>query len=66
MATNQEHVPQPHERERDPVIEAYKPGIDRTLISANLRLTVQQRLDNLQAAVDDLVEFRDAMRQAKR
>lgn len=31
----------------DPVIEAYKKDIDRTLLRENLRLTVQQRLENL-------------------
>ena len=31
----------------DPVIEAYKRDVDRTLIRENLKLTVQQRLDNL-------------------
>ncbi len=33
--------------EPDPVIEAYKKDVDRTLLRENLRLTVQQRLDNL-------------------
>lgn len=28
----------------DPVIEAYKPGIDQTLLIANLRLSVDERL----------------------
>ena len=27
----------------DPVVEAYKAGIDRTLIRENLKLTVEQR-----------------------
>ena len=31
----------------DPVIEAYKKDIDRTLIRENLRLTVEQRFENL-------------------
>ena len=30
--------------ERDPVIEAYKKDIDRTLLRENLKLTVEQRL----------------------
>jgi len=33
--------------EPDPVIEAYKKDVDRTLIRENLRLTVEQRLENL-------------------
>jgi hypothetical protein len=35
------------ELEPDPVIEAYKKDIDRTLLRENLRLTVEQRLENL-------------------
>jgi hypothetical protein len=35
------------ELEPDPVIEAYKKDIDRTLIRENLRLTPEERLDNL-------------------
>jgi hypothetical protein len=31
----------------DPVTEAYKPGIDRTILRHNLRLTPDQRLDSL-------------------
>ena len=33
--------------ERDPVIEAYKKDVDRTLLRENLKLTVEQRLRNL-------------------
>jgi hypothetical protein len=35
------------ELEPDPVIEWYKKKVDRELIRENLKLTVQQRLDNL-------------------
>ena len=31
----------------DPVIQAYKKHVDRTLLRENLRLTVQQRFENL-------------------
>jgi hypothetical protein len=31
-------------RPKDPVIEAYKGSVDRTLLRENLRLTVEQRL----------------------
>jgi hypothetical protein len=34
----------PHSRDTDPVVEAYRSGIDTTLIDENLRLTVEQRL----------------------
>lgn len=33
----------------DPIIEAYKKDIDRTLLRENLKLTVQQRFENLMA-----------------
>ena len=33
--------------ELDPVIEAYKKDVDRTLIRENLRLSVEQRIDDL-------------------
>jgi hypothetical protein len=33
--------------ERDPVIEAYKKDIDRTLLRESLKLTVEERLRNL-------------------
>jgi hypothetical protein len=42
----------------DAVIEAYKKGIDRTLIRENLRLTVEQRFDNLMK----LQEFAEELR----
>ena len=35
------------ELEPDPVIEAYKKDIDRTLIRENLKLTVAERMENL-------------------
>ncbi len=34
---------------RDPVVEAYKSGIDRTLIRENLRRSVEERLNDLMA-----------------
>jgi len=45
------------ELEPDPVIEAYKKDIDRTLLRENLRLTVKQRLENLMR----LQEFADEL-----
>jgi hypothetical protein len=45
-------------REVDPVVEAYKAGIDVTLLDRNLRLTVEQRLVQLmelQRFADELV-----------
>lgn len=44
----------------DPVIEAYKKDVDRTLIRENLKLTHEQRLRKLQDFVGFLVELRNA------
>lgn len=44
----------------DPVIEAYKAGIDRTLLRENLRLTPDERVRNLQR----LQRLADAAREA--
>ena len=49
-------------RETDPVIEAYKKDIDRTLLRENLRLTVEQRFDNLMRLQDFAEELRKAGR----
>jgi hypothetical protein len=46
--------------EPDPVIEAYKKDIDRTLLRENLKLTVEERLRNLMR----LQRFAEEMRQA--
>ena len=46
----------------DPVIEAYKRDIDRTLLRENLKLTVEERLVQLQK----LAEFADTFRGSAR
>jgi hypothetical protein len=46
----------------DPLIEAFKKDIDRTLLRENLKLTPEQRLLKLQ----DFVKFTAALRQAGR
>ncbi len=48
--------------EPDPVVEAYKKDIDRTLIRENLKRSVQERLDKLMA----LQRFADELRRAGR
>ena len=52
--------PAPHGPYVDPVIEAYKKDVDRTLIRAMLMLTPEQRLLNLERVVEDIVEMRRA------
>ncbi len=46
--------------EPDPVIEAYKRDIDRTLIRQNLKRSVQERLE----ALIELQSFADELRRA--
>ena len=50
------------ELEPDPVIEAYKKDIDRTLLRENLRLTVEQRLENLMRLQEFAEELRKHLR----
>ena len=52
--------------ESDPVIEAYKRDIDRTLIRENLKRSVEERLENLIALERFAEELHRARRAAKR
>lgn len=52
--------------EPDPVIEAYKKHIDRTLIRENLRLTVDQRFRQLMELQRFAKELQNAGRKARR
>jgi hypothetical protein len=47
---------------RDPVVEVYKRDIDRTLLRANLKLTVTERLQNAMQHA----RFADELRRAGR
>jgi hypothetical protein len=47
---------------RDPVVEAYKKDIDRTLLRANLKLTVKERFQRAMAHA----RFADELRRAGR
>jgi hypothetical protein len=49
----------------DPVIERYKKDIDVTMIIENLKLTPDQRVRKMEAALRDLAELRRAMIEAK-
>ena len=49
----------------DPVIEAYKKDVDRTLIRENLKLTVEQRFEQLMDLQRFAEELREAGRQAR-
>jgi len=53
------------EFEPDPVVEAYKKDIDRTLLRQNLRRTVDERMRNLLALQRFAEEVRRAGREAR-
>ena len=50
----------------DPVVEAYKAGVDMSLIEENLRLTPDERLARLQAAVNSVEELKRARATVRR
>ena len=50
----------------DPIIEAYKQHVDRTLIRENLRLTVTQRFEKLMALQRFAEELKRAGQDARR
>ena len=53
---------EPATGEPDPVVEAYKKDVDRTLLRANLARTVEERLQNL----GRLQRFAEELRRAGR
>ena len=56
----------PIEFEPDPVIEFYKKDVDRTLIRENLRLTVEQRFEQLMRLQRFAEELRRAGQEASK
>ena len=56
---------QDHANTSDPVIEAYKKHVDRTLIRQNLRLTVDQRFRQLMELQRFAEELQNAGRKAR-
>ena len=52
--------------EPDPVIEAYKKDVDRTLLRENLKRSVEERLQNLMNFQSFIEEMRVAMKRARR
>jgi hypothetical protein len=51
---------------RDPVVEAYMAGVDRTLLRENLKLTPGQRLEKLVRFRSFAAELRRAGQRARR
>lgn len=49
----------------DPIVEAYKKDIDRTLIRENLKLSVEDRFRNAMALMRFAEEMRRAGREAR-
>jgi len=49
----------------DPVIEAYKKDVDRTLLRENLKLSVEQRIQKLESMMRFVEETQRAMKIAK-
>lgn len=49
----------------DPVIEAYKAGVDRTLLRESLKKTPQERLEELQSLYDFSQELRRSGRRLR-
>jgi hypothetical protein len=52
-------------RDPDPVIEAYKTGVDRSLIRENLRRSIEERLEALAALQEFAEELHRAGRRAQ-
>jgi hypothetical protein len=53
---------------RDPVVEAYMPGVDRTLLRENLKLSFEERARKHSSALAMVLELRragKAMREKK-
>jgi hypothetical protein len=53
-------------RDPDPMVEAYKKDIDRTLIRENLKLSVEDRFRKAMALARFAEEMRRAGREARR
>jgi hypothetical protein len=50
---------------RDPVIEAYKKDVDRTLLRENLKLTEEQRIRKAQSFHESVEGWREAGRRSR-
>ncbi len=50
----------------DPVIEAYKKDVDRTLLRENLKLTVEERFIKFEQVWEYAQELREAGRRARK
>jgi hypothetical protein len=49
----------------DPVIEAYKKDVDRTLLRENLKLTVDERFRKFESFMQAVYELREAGRKSR-
>ena len=51
--------------ESDPVIDAFKKDIDRTLLRENLKLTVAERLQKMRSAALGVMALRAALKKSQ-
>ncbi len=51
--------------EPDPVIEAFKKDVDRTLLRANLKLSPEERLRKMHAALRGALVLREAYKKSR-
>jgi len=49
----------------DPVVEAYKKDVDRTLLRENLKLSVDERFQKFERFMEYVSELREAGRRAR-
>ncbi|MFO0965734.1 MAG: hypothetical protein U0793_09145 [Gemmataceae bacterium] len=49
----------------DPVIEAYKKDVDRTLLRENLKLSVEERIRKAQSAIRSMAGWRGTARRGE-
>lgn len=50
---------------RDPIVEAYKKDVDRTLLRENLKLSVDERFQKFERFMEYVAELREAGRRAR-
>jgi hypothetical protein len=55
----------PPARFADPVIDAYKKDVDRTLLRENLKLSPEERIEKFQQAMKLVLELRRAARERR-
>jgi hypothetical protein len=65
MSHRRRQTPAPLDLPPDPVIEAYKEGIDMSLVRENLKLTPDQRIRRMLRFIEDAEKIRGAARRGR-